>query len=448
MATTFIVEYLRDERSVYAVPHERQVYVESYGCAANRFDLQVILGYLKGMGFKIAERPSDADLLLVNTCGVKKQTEDKIIFSLRKLGETGKPLIIAGCLPKINSQAIESAAPNFAAMMDPYSIDKMALAVQGALMGERRRAYFSDRPPRKPALPKWSDNGLIEIAAIQEGCLGKCTFCATKIARPSLFSYPKELIVEQVREAVAQGAMEVWLTGQDTGAYGRDLRYRLTDLLREILTVPGDYRLRLGMMNPQLIQDLRQDLLEIYRTDKIYKFLHIPVQSGSDAVLDDMNRPYRAHDFTRLVQEFRNSFNGMTIATDVIVGFPSETEADFMETIHMLEETQPDVVNVSRYTPRPGTESATMNPLLLKVVNERSRRLTRICAEITLARNLKMVGATSRAFISERNEKGKYVGRTENYKHVFTDEELQGGERITLEITGATSRYLEGRRVS
>ena len=210
----------------------KRIYLENHGCAANKFDIEIMRAHLINTGYLLTRDHDSADLLLLNTCGVKKPTEDRLVARLHLFSQLNKPLIITGCLPKINLPAVLKAAPNFSAILGPQSVNKIIFAVQSAMNG-KKKIYFSEKPLSKLEQPKARINKYIEIIAISVGCMGACTYCSVKFARGDLYSYPKELIVQRIRKVVNEGVNEIWLTSQDSGAYGLDLNTSLVELLKE-----------------------------------------------------------------------------------------------------------------------------------------------------------------------------------------------------------------------
>ena len=420
------------------------VYVENYGCASNKHDLEIMLALLSNAGYLRHTEASSSDIILINTCAVKKPTEDRILSRLGFLSRLNKPIVISGCLPKINLEAVENAAPNYAAAMDPFSISQIVEVVQVAERGERQKRYFSDRPAIKPELPHSRLNRFIEIVEVAEGCAGVCAYCCVRFARGNLHSYRQDPILDRIRNAIQNGAIEIWLTGQDIGAYGRDIGVKLTDLVRRVIEIPGEFRVRLGMMNPNWVGGMLEEILDSYKNPKIYKFAHLPVQSGSDTVLRTMLRPYRVRDFVEIVEALRENIPQITIATDMIVGFPTETDEDFALSLKLVRKTRPDIVNISKFAPRTGTVASRMKELPVSVVSERSKLLSSICAQMSLKSNLRMIGFEGCVYVTARNSKGKSIGRTSNYKIVILQDASLLGKKVVAKISGAHSRYLEG----
>ncbi len=420
----------------------KRVYVENYGCTSNRHDLEIMLGLLNQAGHRIVKNPSDADILIINTCAVKEATQNRMLHRIISMPK--KPLIISGCLPKIDLKAIEHVAPDYHAVLDPQSITRITSIVDQANRSKGNIQCFSDKPPIKTALPKIRLNPFIEVIQIAEGCLGYCSYCCTRFARGSLHSFPKETIVRRATGAIAEGVKEVWLTAQDTGAYGKDLGTNLVDLLQDIVQIDGDFRIRLGMMNPNFAMTITDSLCQIFESEKIFKFLHIPVQSGSNRVLKDMKRQYQAEEFMDLIKILRSNIPNLTLSTDIIVGYPTETNDDFQSTLNLVDRTRPDVTNISKYGPRPKTLSVDLDPLSKEIVSERSKVITTICSRISLERNQQMIGKNQLVVIAEATRKKKPVGRTNNYKRVILKEDAKIGTKTWVLISKAHQRYLEG----
>jgi len=406
-----------------------------------------MLEILSKAGYTFSSNPKDAEILLIHTCGVKKATEDKILQRLKVLSKMGKPLIVSGCLPKINLNAVLKASPN-AVFLDPYSIDKILLAVE-ASKTHSRKFFFSNQPLIKVCLPKTRLNKYVEIIQIAEGCLGSCSYCCTKFARGKLFSYPIETILRRAKEALENGAVELWLTAQDVGAYGKDLGVNLIDLLNEIIELPYDFKVRIGMINPAYALEMVEALKHIYKSEKIYKFAHIPVQSGSNKILKDMNRPYTVEEFKEVVKKLKNEIENLSLATDIIVGYPTETNEDFNLTLNLLKEIKPDVTNISKYNHRPGTKASNLKLLPSNIVVERSKILSTLSSKITLEKNLSFIGKIESILVSDQSSKGSYIGRTINYKRVLVSSEKNLlGLKVDAKISSACERYLVGELIS
>lgn len=422
---------------------ENGIYVENYGCTANRYDLEVMLAYLTEAGYQLSSSPESASVLLVNTCGVKKQTEDRILWRLHYLSQLNKPLIVAGCLPKIDLPAIQRTAPNYAVLLDPHSVDRILLAVKEAESGGKNKVFFSEKPTIKPELPKVRTNRFVEIMQIAEGCTGVCAYCCTRFARGKLFSYPKETIVSGVEKAVKEGASEVWITTQDTGAYGTDIGTDLASLLEEICRIEGKFFVRVGMMNPTHLSKILPQLIAVYQHEKIFKFLHMPVQSGDNGVLRLMNRAYSMETFKNIVAAFKETIPKITVATDIICGFPSESEEAFERSMKLIAEIKPDVLNISKFFPRPKTAAEDMKQVARRTVNERSKRMSELFRRICFEKNQAWLGWKGEILVDEKGRNGSWIGRNFAYKPVaIKSEEKLLGKFLQVKVEKAYSTYL------
>ncbi len=294
-------------------------------------------------------------------------------------------------------------------------------------------------------LPKKRQNPVVDIIPISQGCLGNCSYCIVKRTRGGLDSCREELILSNVEKAVLERVGEIWLTAQDTGAYGFDTGGNLPSLLNKISKIGGDFRVRVGMMNPNHALEFMDELIKSYTDEKIYKFLHIPLQSGNDGVLKDMNRRYTINDFRRIISKFRRNFNHITISTDVILGFPTETEEAFQNTLRIIRETKPEVLNISRFWLRPGTKAGKFKQLPTRITKERSRLMNSIFREYALKKNKEWVGWEGKVLVSRKSKSGTYTGRNFAYKPVIikSDENLIG-KFIWVRINDATYYDLRG----
>ena len=408
-----------------------KVFIKTYGCTLNKVDSGRMEAELKARGHQIVEREEEADVIVVNTCTVKDATEKKELFYFKKLKASGKPFVIAGCLT-VNEEMLKVfRVPMVSAQATSFIGD----AVEDALSG---RARFYSLKESKPA--RAYVFGLIAAVSIQEGCLNFCTFCQTKLARPMFFSIPPREIRQAVERALSEGAKEIDLTGMDTATYGRDLGLSLWELLRSLHRYKEGW-FRLGMGNPQHLWPQAEQVIESLRRP-FFTFLHVPVQSGSEKVLKDMNRGHTTKEFESTAKMFREKYGlEATLETDIIVGFPTEEEEDFEETLRLIERTRPNVVNVSKFSPRPGTKASRLPQLPREVVNERSRELSALVKEIVMEENEKLIG---KEFEVISVEKGK--ARTHFYRQVVAPF-LDLGETAWVEIEGITETSLVARKI-
>lgn len=416
-----------------------EIQIETYGCAMNQADSETMAGLLSGAGFDIR---AGAQILVINTCTVKTPTERKIRKRLMELQDSTRTVIVAGCLPAA-SEEIADEFPGFSFI--GLNVSDIVEAAKRSLEGE---VFVKIREGScRLRMPHIRGNPYIEIVPIAQGCVGCCSYCITRMARGHLVSCPRELILERVRKAVSEGIEEIWITAQDTGAYGKDLPgdENLPALLDEIVAVEGVFRVRVGMMGPNHALGMLSSLIDSFGNEKIYKFLHIPVQSGDDGVLRDMNRKYGAGDFIRLVSEFRKRFPDITISTDVIVGFPTESEEAFHNTLNLIRHIRPDVLNITRFWVRPRTQASTMKQLPTRISKDRSRLMNRLFQEIGFENNKRWVGWEGEVLVSKKGREGSFIARNFAYKPIVVQSsENLLGRKVSVRVTDCTYYDLRG----
>ncbi len=436
----------------------KRLYVETYGCWLNKADTNIMIQEFLRRGYVLVSSPEEADVILINTCAVRGDSEVRQLKRMRELASRlrDKFFVVAGCLAKIKIREIQRIF-NKCIIVDPNSVEDVDKVVSAVERGEAGRVFLSeDRPMCK--LPDYIPelHGHIYVVPVQVGCLCSCTFCVTKIARQvsgRVKSYPLELIVEHVKRAVKRGAREIYITGQDVACYGFDRGYTLVELLERILReVEGTYFIRIGMSEPEAYSKIVDQILDLMKSDeRIYRYFHIPVQSGSDKILRLMRRRYTVDEYRELVRKIRKTFPEACIVTDMIVGFPGETEEDFELSLKLILELEFDKVHVARFSPRPFTEAEIMERQVPdRVKKERSRRMVEIANAVSLQRNKTFVGRVLRAVLSTPEPKGDgVVARLLNYKPVI----LKGVRRDLLSavckvaITDATPVSLRGELV-
>ncbi len=417
-----------------------KVYIETFGCTFNQADSEIMAGFLREEGARLTDIDS-ADVIIVNTCYVKHPTEHKVINRIKKLQELypDKGLVVAGCMVEIDPGKLEAISGD-ASWLGPHQLKRAPEAVKAAWRGDVRRitGFTSDL---KVGVPKVRSNPLIHILQICEGCNGSCSYCCTRFARGRIQSYPSDLLVEEAERAISSGCREIQLTAQDTAAYGTDTGERLSDLIRRISEIPGDFRIRVGMMHPaSVLRDL-DGLVEAYTSEKVYSFLHLPVQSGSDRVLADMRRGHTVDEFRMIVERFREVIPDISIATDIIVGYPTEDEEAFMDTCRLLEEVKPGFIHLSKYRHRPGALSSSLDEIDFRDLKRRSKRIEELKGKITENENRELVGTLQNILIVEKGRKGGFIGRTDSYIPVVTgDGEV--GSFMRVRIRDATGTYL------
>jgi MiaB-like tRNA modifying enzyme len=417
-----------------------KIFIETYGCSNNIAESQIMAGILSRSGYDIVKDEKIADIIIINTCSVKSVTEQKILHRIKKL--RGKKLIIAGCMPESEYDIVKSATN--ASLVSTNNITEIAKAV-AAELEDRHVEILGKNKKEKLCLPKIRESRVIEIVPICSGCSSYCTYCSTKLAKGELFSYDENKIITEIKKAKAVGYKEFWLTGQDCGCYGFDKETNLANLIKNITNeIKGKYFLRVGMINPEHLKKFTDDLIGAYKNEHVFKFLHLPIQSGSNKVLKQMGRNYTKEDFFAIIDKFREEIPEITIWTDIIVGFPSETQKDFEETVDLLKHIKPDFVNVSAFASRPGTKASNMKKIPTEIVKERTRIASEIVDELSLEQNKKHIGKKYEVIIDEYNPKNNnFIGRNISYKPVVV-KNTKIGDIVNVNIVDAGHTHITG----
>jgi len=411
-----------------------KIYVEAYGCTQNYGEARLMQEALLGSGHTITTVEADADAHVLVTCTVVETTERKMARRMEELAVYEKPFVVAGCMAAAQRDRVQSIVPR-AKLLPPRKWPQIVeLLGAGTACGDRAAEIESTSFG-------WRD----AIVPIAQGCAGRCTYCITRVARGRVASYAIDAIVGEVRRHVDRGVREIKLTGQDTAAYGLDAGTNLAALLRAVDGIPGDFRVRVGMADPLTVYPIQDDLVDAYASEKVFKFLHLPVQSGDDEILEAMRRQYTVSQFEEIVQTFRSACPAITLSTDVIVGFPGESEGQFEATMELVRRVRPDIVNVTRFSPREGTPAATMPGRIVGWrVKERSRRLTRLRFQISRDGHERFVGREVEVLVTELGKPGTILARTPEYRQVVLREPATIGEFLRVKIDGARATDLSG----
>jgi len=416
-------------------------YIKTAGCSANVADSEQMAGLLKEAKFELVNDPEDAYIIIFNTCTVKSPTENVFFKELKEFEQKypNKLIIIAGCISQTDPKKLKKYP-----LIGTKQIHNIVQVVEEALNDNVIKMLSNDElPPLN--LPKIRKNFVIEIIPISRGCLGACSFCKTKKARGNLISYLINDILREAKKALQAGVKEIWLTSQDCGCYGFDLETNLAQLLKKLVTLPYEFKIRVGMMNPDHLLKIVDELIEVYQNPKIFKFLHLPVQSGNNYVLKKMNRNYQVEDYLNLIKKFKEQFSEMTIATDIIVGFPEEADQQYWDTLNLVRNTMPDVVNISRYWTREGTKAAEMKQISGDEIKRRSRVLTEIFSNVSKIQNEKWVGWEGEVILDEPGkEENQWKGRNYAYKPIVIEGDYKLGQIVNVKIKKAEVFYLVG----
>lgn len=403
-------------------------YVESYGCTMNFGEGRGLSEDMASLGYQPASSAEEADIVILNTCTVVETTEKKMLSRISELKKAGKEIVVTGCMAKVQPRRIEIRLPD-SPIVPPseYSGFKDVIVQRFGVGGCAVPIEF----------------GTDCILPIAQGCLGNCSYCITKFARGTLVSYPENELLERFKGYIGSGAKEVLVTAQDVGSYGADNGTDLVCLIGTMLKSDGDYRIRLGMSNPDSLARISDGLTTLMDDERLYRFVHIPVQSGSNEVLKRMRRKYTIEKFMELVDDLRAAVPDISIATDLICGFPGETDEDHELSKKLIRELRADTVNITRFSARPGTDAALMEQVHGRISSERSAELTLVKNETELDVNRNLIGRTYKALATENGKDGTIL-RTGNYRPVVVRDSVPLGSFVDVEVTEAKSTYLIG----
>ncbi len=411
----------------------KKYHIETFGCKLNQTDSERIKSNLD----KEYKQSSlkEADFVVLNTCGVVEKTERKILKEINQLKKAKKIVILAGCLPLISEECRSIAH----GVISPQSIDSINKVVKQALR-RKHIILLKDNSIKKPAA---CIKGATAIIPIAEGCLGQCTYCTARLARKELKSFEIKDILKSVKEALNQGVKEIQLTSQDLAVYGLDKgKQKLPELLKEIIEIEGEFKIKLGMMNPGHAKKILKLLLKLYESNKIYKFIHLPLQTGDNNTLKKIKRNYKVEDFIRISEAFRKKFKDSVLATDIIVGHPHENEEAFNSTIKIIKGTKPDIVHIFKFSKRKNTSDYALKDWPDRIKKQRSRILTKLFQDINEKRNRSMKGKSFQALIIEKGG----LGRTNSGRAVVLNKGKPGFS-VKAKIIGAKWNYLLGKVV-
>ena len=414
------------------------------GCSSNLRESEIMMGILNNSGYEIINDEGNSSVNVVNICTVKGDTTALREIRRIKKQNPGKKLIVSGCITESIAPKIKDIDENIS-LVNTHNLGRISTVVENSLNGTVLE-LLDKKYEVKANLPSVRKNPVVGIAPILNGCNYFCTFCSTKLVKGKLFSYPMDAIRQDVKGHLKAGCKEIWITSNDTGAYMVEQggEQRLVELLGQILSIPIDFKLRLGMMNPSNTITILDNLINIYKHPKMFKFLHIPAQSGNNEILRLMNRRYTAEDFIKIVEIFRKEIPEITISTDIIAGFPSETKEQFNDSMDLLNKIKPDVLNLSRYAAREGTIAAKMKQLQTNSLKQRSRLMTSLYRQIAFENNKKWLNWQGKILIDEKGKHDSWIGRNYCYKPVVVKGNFKLGDVADVKITDFTSFDLRG----
>jgi tRNA-2-methylthio-N6-dimethylallyladenosine synthase len=437
---------------------DRTYLIRTFGCQMNEHDSERIAGVLEADGYMRAEDATEAEVVVLNTCAVRQNADDRLYGNLgllRPVKERNRRMriVVAGCLAQKDRGQIQRRAPWVDVVVGTHALPNVLDLLRRA---EREgpqmdvREFTEVFPSALPARREVAHHAWVSVSV---GCDNRCTFCIVPLVRGPQRSRPIGDILAEVQGVAGRGVVEVTLLGQNVNTYGRDLTVPGSSrkplfgaLLRAVDQVDGLRRIRFTSPHPH---DFTPDVIEaMAESEKVCEHIHFPLQSGSDRVLRMMRRSYRSARYLDWLRAIRDAIPGIAVTTDIIVGFPGETEEDFRDTLRVVEEAQFDAAYTFQYSPRAGTEAAGYADQLPKaVVQERFDRLVEVQERISLGANRSLKGRTVEVLVEGRGRKGGVQGRTRTNKVVNFPGDLAPGRFVDVLVTGAHPHHLTGEPV-
>jgi tRNA-2-methylthio-N6-dimethylallyladenosine synthase len=437
---------------------DRGYLIRTFGCQMNEHDSERIAGVLEADGYVRAEDATEAEVVVLNTCAVRQNADDRLYGNLgllRPVKERNRRMriVVAGCLAQKDRGEIQRRAPWVDVVVGTHALPNVLDLLRRA---EREgpqmdvREFTEVFPSALPARRQVAHHAWVSVSV---GCDNRCTFCIVPLVRGPQRSRPIGDILAEVQGLAGRGVVEVTLLGQNVNTYGRDLtvpgssrKPRFGALLRAVSEVDGLRRIRFTSPHPH---DFTPDVIEaMAECGSVCEHIHFPLQSGSDRVLRMMRRSYRSARYLDWLRAIREAIPGVAVTTDIIVGFPGETEEDFRDTLRVVEEARFDAAYTFQYSPRAGTEAAGYDGQVPKeVVQERFDRLVEVQERISLEKNRALEGRTVEILVEGRGRKGGTQGRTRTNKVVNFVGDVRPGRFVDVVVTGAHPHHLTGELV-
>ncbi|MBI2367975.1 MAG: tRNA (N6-isopentenyl adenosine(37)-C2)-methylthiotransferase MiaB [Deltaproteobacteria bacterium] len=435
----------------------KNLFLQTFGCQMNQYDSERIARVMGRMGYAVTDCVENADLILLNTCSVRDKAEQKVYSALGRLKEikeqrAGVIIGVGGCVAQQEGEALLKRVPHLDLVFGTHNIHKLPEIVEQVQTLENRpveTAFYRDPSYMEDPEGTTEVQGSKAFVTIMQGCNKVCSFCIVPHVRGREVSRPSEKILREVKALADRGVVEVMLLGQNVNSYGKMTPGELSfaELLGRVNAIDGIERIRFTTSHPQ---DLSPDLIEVFaELDKLCQHLHLPVQSGSDGVLARMRRGYTRADYLDRIERLRARRPEVALSTDIIVGFPGETDDEFGATLELLEQVGYDEIYSFTYSPRPQTVSAKLydDDIPDDTKRDRLSRVQSLQREISLRKNRERIGGIEEILVEGRSKlkNGQIMGRTRSNRivNLFGPESLTGA-LVAARITGATATSLIG----
>ena len=440
---------------------ERTYSVETYGCQMNVHDSERIAGLLDDAGYVPVTEGEQADIVVFNTCAVRENADNKLYGNLSFLApikklNPGMQIAVGGCLAQKDQSIILKKAPYVDVVFGTHNVGSLPALLERARIEEESQIEIKEALEHFPStLPARRLSAFSAWVSVSVGCNNTCTFCIVPTLRGIEKDRSEEDILREIRALVAQGVIEITLLGQNVNAYGVDFgdRQAFAKLLRKCGDIDGLERVRFMSPHPR---DFTDDVIEaMAETHNVMPHLHMPLQSGSDRILQSMRRSYRSDRYLKILENVRSAIPHASITTDIIVGFPGESEEDFQATLDLCTEAQFAAAYTYQYSIRPGTPAATMpDQISAAVVGERYTRLHEHQQLISLGVNKRAIGKKMRVLVGEYEgrrdaRESRLTGKSEDFRlvHFADSSNARAGDFVDVQITDASAHYLIGEEI-
>jgi len=435
----------------------KKVFIRTFGCQMNERDSELISGMLKEKGYKISDNAEEADIILFNTCSVRQHAEDRVIGNIQKLSSRKKKdpnlrIGVLGCMAKRHGEMLFKEYPQVDIVVGPSNIYDIPDLLDRVYDSEEILAVDREKRPKKKALAGYRSGIFSAYVNIMYGCDNFCSYCIVPYVRGRETSRPKKDIIDEVKALADNGFKEVTLLGQNVNSYGKGLSSKISfpELLEAVNRVKGIERIRFTTSHPK---DAGKSLFRaVSDLDKVCEHIHLPLQSGSDKILDLMNRKYTYEDYRKKIELLRSMNSDVGLSTDIIVGFPSEKENDYKATFKAMDQIGFNSAFIFKYSPRPpALSSCLVDDVSEKDKRSRNNELLELQKKISHQKNKGMVGTQQEILVEGRSRMSKkeLIGRTRNFTPcVFPGGDNLIGQLVKVDIKGTSQTTLKGVLIS
>ncbi|MCD6460276.1 tRNA (N6-isopentenyl adenosine(37)-C2)-methylthiotransferase MiaB [bacterium] len=430
---------------------DKKYYIQVWGCQMNAYDADLINSILTSSGFVPVDNEDEANIVLLQTCSVRESAEVKVFNKISKLikrkknDNNGLTIGVCGCMAENQESVILKKYPEVDVLCGPNAYVELPRLIENSILGVKTHELIKD--DKRDFYPQVQHKKQLRAyVAVMRGCDNFCSYCIVPYVRGREKSMPPDKIFCEAQKLVDNGCREITLLGQNVNSYGKEYNMRFVDLLNKLNSIDGQFRLRFLTSHPK---DADKDLFKAIRDlDKVCPYLHLPIQSGSNKILEKMNRKYTRENYLRKIDLVKELVPDISLSSDFIVGFPSETEDDFQDTLDVMNYVEYDSSFIFKYSVRYGTSAAKYEGNVPKQIKEdRNRRLLELQEKISLRKNKKFLNKKVQILVEGKSKRNpeRLFGRSLNFKRVvFTGDEKYVGKYVNVSINKVTPLTLFG----